>query len=234
MKAIYRRELRAYFTGATGYVFLAIFLIISGYLFVAGNLMSADSDIRTFFANFLYVLIFLVPMLTMRLLAEEKKIKTDQLLLTSPVSLWGIVGGKYLAAMTVFGIGLGVTLVYPITIWCLGYVNVAVTLGNYLGIIMIVSAFVSIGLFLSSLTENQIIAAVLSYVCIAALLFVSWLQSAVSNEFVAKVFSWLSILSTYQTFTVGLLNPATILYYISLSGLFLFLTVYVLERRRWN
>ncbi len=233
MNAVYRREMRAYFAVPSGYVFLAIFLFISGYFFFTGNLATGSPDIRSFFTNLISVLVFLIPMLTMRLLAEEKKMKTDQLLLSAPVSLGGIVMGKYLAAMSLFGIGLGVTLLYPLCLLIFGHFDPLALVGNYIGISVLVGAFVAIGLFISALTENQIVAAVLSYCSLFALLFIGWMGDIVQSVFWAQIFSWLSVLDSYNSFTLGVFNPAAIIYYLSLIGLFLFLTVCVLERRRW-
>ncbi|MEG0457582.1 MAG: ABC transporter permease, partial [Oscillospiraceae bacterium] len=153
MVAIFKRELSSYFTSPIGYVFLGIFYVISGF-FLFSTILSGTTDMSFIFSGMFIVLVFLVPILTMRLLSEEKKQKTDQVLLTSPVNLFSIVIGKYLAAFTVFLCGLSITLIYALVLagnstsfdWL-------VVFGNYIGIILLGGCFIAIGLFVSSLTE---------------------------------------------------------------------------------
>ena len=141
MIALYRKELRSAFTSWTGYIYLAVFSLISGFIFTTGNLLSQNGDIKSYFASICTVLVFLVPILTMRVFAEERKLRTLQLLLTMPLSLGDIVAGKFLATLTVFCIGLVPTLAYPLILAGYGSVELAVIAGNYLGLLMLVSAF---------------------------------------------------------------------------------------------
>jgi len=174
-------------------------------------------------------------MLTMRLFAEEKKIKTEQLLLTSPVSVSGVVIGKYFAAMTVFLIGIAVTLLYPFTLSLFGGFAFFETLGNYVGFIIAVSAFISIGMFISSLTENQVVAGVVSYAVLIILWLVGYMgQNLVSGGLLQTVLSWLSLSQRFDEMSMGIFNPSSIIYYLSVSVIFLFLTVRQIEQRRWN
>jgi ABC-2 type transport system permease protein len=233
MLAIYRKEIKQYFNSIMGYVFLSMFLLICGWFFTMGNLASQNSDIKTFFGSILVIIMFLIPIITMRSFSEEKKIRTEQLLLTSPVSLPAIVIGKYLAALTIFGLGLSVTLTYPIIIAYFGTFDPLVTLGNYLGIIVAVAAFIAIGIFISALTENQVVAAVVSY-CVLMGLWMVGLLRANQTGFIRAVIDFISFNYKFDEFTMGIFNPSSIIYYLSISGIFLFLTVRMLEQRRWN
>ncbi len=235
MKAIYKKELSQYFNSMVGYIFLGIFLLICGYCFTMYNLSAQNSDIKSFFSGILIMVMFVSPMLTMRLFAEEKKIKTEQLLLTSPVSLSGIVIGKYLAAMTVFLIGIVVTFLYPFTLSLYGGFALAETLGKYIGLIIAVSAFISIGMFISVLTENQVVAGVVSYATLICLWLVGYLgQSLTSGGILRTILDWLSLSQRFDEMSMGVFNPASIIYYLSIAVVFLLLTVRQLEQRRWN
>ncbi len=232
MSAIYLKELRNYFTSMIGYIYLAIFLLISAFIFTTGNLLSQNGDIKSWFASIFSVLIFLVPILTMRLFSEERKMRTLQLLFTMPVSLGEIVLGKFLATLTVFGIGLATTLLYPLILAFFGSVEGMVVVGNYLGMTLLVSACIAIGLFISALTENQIIAAVVTYAVLLGL----WLLDTAGQNLIkgnlGKIVRYLSLNTHYSEFTYGILNPADLIYYLTLTLLFLFFGVLVLEGRK--
>jgi len=232
MKAAYLKELRAYFTSMIGYIYLSVFLLISGYLFTTGNLLSQNGDIKSYFASIFSIVIFLVPILTMRLFSEERKLRTLQLLYTLPVSIGGIVIGKFLATLSVFCIGLAITLLYPLILAWFGSVEGMVVLGNYLGMIILVSACIAIGLFISALTENQIIAAVMTYSVLLAL----WLLDSAGQDIVkglpGKMVSYLSLNAHYREFTYGILNPAGMMYFITLTALFLVFSIMVIDARK--
>jgi len=232
MHAVYIKELRAYFTSMIGYIYLSVFLLISGYIFTTGNLMSQNGDIKAYFSSIFSVVIFLVPILTMRLFSEERRMRTLQLLFTMPVSIGGIVLGKFLATLSVFCLGLAVTLVYPLILAWLGSLEGMVVLGNYFGMILLVSACIAIGLFISALTENQIIAAVLSYSVLLAL----WLLDSVGVDIVkgmpGKFVSYLSLNSHYREFTYGIFNPAGMVYFLTMTALFLVFSIMVVDGRK--
>ena len=233
MLAIYKKELRQYFNSIMGYVFISMFLLICGIIFLIANLISQNSDIKIFFANILTVIIFLIPIITMRSFSEEKKIKTEQLLLTAPVSLQGIVIGKYLAALTMFGLGMVVTLAFPVIIAYFGTFDLLVTVGNYLGIITAVAAFIAIGIFISALTESQVVAAVLSYCVLFGLQIIGSMRTQFTGVG-RSIVDFISFSQKFQEFTFGIFNPASVIYYVSIIAIFLFLTVRILEQRRWN
>ena len=160
MFAIFKRELKAYFTSPLGYVFLAIFYAFSGLFFYIFSLSVGSTDISSVFLMMFMVLMVFVPLLTMRLLSEDKKQKTDQLILTAPVSLLSIVMGKFLAAYAIFAIGVAVMPVYGFVMSTFATVSWLPIWGNTVGLLLLGGIFVSIGLFISSLTENQMIAAI--------------------------------------------------------------------------
>lgn len=234
MIAVLEKELRQYFNAIMGYVFLSVFLFICGYHFVAGNLILQRNDIGRFFNSIMVTVMFLIPMITMRLFAEERKTKTDQLLLTCPVSITSIVMGKYLAALAVIAVGLMFTLPYPIILIKYGNADIWVILGNYLGFTLALSAFISIGIFISSLTESQVIAAVVSYTVLIGLWLVGLLYPSVNNEALKKVLKHLSLYNKYYEFSIGIFNPASAVYYLTISAVFIFLTVRIIDQRRWN
>lgn len=232
MKAIFKRELRAYFTSMLGYVFLTIFLLLTGAMFYVINLYRATSTMTGFFLNINVWTVFLLPMLTMRMFSEDRKLKTDQLLLTAPISVWEMVLGKYFAAAAMLLIGTAVTLLYPVIISLFGALPVAETISCYIGFILLCMAIISIGAFMSSLTESQIVSAISTYGILIILMFLGNLAASVSNEAIVRVLLWLSPMQRFSEFTMGILSLDSVIYYISIIVLFLFLTVMSFEKRR--
>ncbi len=233
MKAIMKRDLLGFFTSPIGYVIIAAFLLMGNYFFYSENIGSLTSSLSYVFSDMTLVLCFTIPLVTMRLLSEEKKQKTDQMLLTAPIHTADIVLGKFFAAYMVFLIAFLGTLTWPLIVSMFGTPTLSEILGNYVAMLLIVGALVSMGLFISSLTENQIIAAIISFVCIFATFFFSTIASALDNPLLSTVLNWLSVFSRYQNFTNGIFSLADIMYYISLMAVFLFLTTRVIEKRRW-
>ena len=157
MGAIYRREMNSFFSSSIAYVFLSVFFLFSGYFFLAGTLMSATTDMSEMFSALFLIVLILIPVLTMKLISEEKKQKTDQGLLTAPVSLWGIVLGKYFATLTLYTIGLCITLVYALILSYFGTVMWGIVISNFLAMFLLGAAFIAVGIFISSLTENILV-----------------------------------------------------------------------------
>ena len=232
MTAIYKREMRSYLTSPVGYVFLAVFYAISGYYFFATSLVGNTTDMSYVFSNLFSIVIFLVPMLTMRLFSEERRQKTEQALFSAPVRFTGIVMGKFLACLTMYLMGMGITLVYFLVLCAFRIPDAAVFFGNFLGLGLLGAALCAIGIFISSLTESQVIAAVGSLAIGLLLLFSNSFTPVVSNQMVSKLILNLSFYEHYLDFTRGLLNLADLTFFVSMTGLFLFLTVRHLERRR--
>lgn len=234
MLAVFKKELRAYFYSPIGYIFVGFFLLLSGYFFAVGNLMQEIADIKMVLGNISFIFLFLVPILTMRLISEEMKSKTDQLLLTSPVSLTGVVVGKYLAALAVFFISLLATATYPVILYLFSKPALGEILGGYLGFFLMGAAFISIGLFVSSMTENQVISAVSTFGVLLLLWLMDWITSFIQNPWIARAIEWLSVLKRFEKFSLGILSLSPIVYYISFILVFVFLTIRILERKRWS
>ena len=233
MFAIFKRELKAYFTSPLGYVFLAIFYAFSGLFFYIFSLSVGSTDISSVFLMMFIVLMVFVPLLTMRLLSEDKKQKTDQLILTAPVSLLSIVMGKFLAAYAIFAIGVAVMPVYGFVMSTFATVSWLPIWGNTVGLLLLGGIFVSIGLFISSLTENQMIAAICGFFINLMILLMNTLKSALPNGFLQDVLSSISVYSRYSEITNGIFSLSSLIFFVSVIFIFLFLTVRVLEKRRW-
>ena len=287
MFAIFKRELRSYFQTPIGCLFMGLFLLLMGIFFSFGNLFPRRSEYMGFLGGTLLIFLFAVPLLTMRLFSEEKRQKTDQLLLTSPVSIAGIVCGKFFAALAVFCATLLITVSYALVIAVHGDLQTWETLGSYIGFVFLGASYISIGLFISAATENQLNAALLTFftlmiiwildplaqaipattqigVISAAVLLgflviflfintrnwvialgaaalgalVIWLFYSFNRNvyfgFIQNFMGWFSLNRRYESFSMGLLRVDSLLYYVSFSGLFLFLTVRLIEKRRWN
>ncbi|MEG2597786.1 MAG: ABC transporter permease subunit [Oscillospiraceae bacterium] len=233
MLAILKRELSSYFTSPIGYIFLAVFYIFSGMFFQ--SVLSANSTNITYvFSSLFMVLLFLIPLLTMRLLSEEKRQKTDQLLLTSPVSLSGLVIGKFLAAFCIYALAISVTLVYSIVLAGFATPQWLVVIGNIVGALLLGVALIAIGIFVSSLTENQMIAAIGSFAVMLFIMLLDSFAAMIPFQWIREVLTNLSFMSRYAEFTAGILNLSNILYFISIAVIFNFLTIRVLEKRRWS
>ena len=236
MTAIYKREMLSYFTSPIGYVFIAVFLALNSFIFSLFTLMAGDgSSVGTYFMIVMFIFIILVPLLTMKSFSEERKMRTEQLLLTSPISLMGMVFAKFLAAFTMFAgtFILGALMMFP-TLYMYGEPNTAVLISSTIGILLIGAAFIAIGLFVSSLTENQLVAAVGTMGILIFLLLVGLLKSYIDVYAVRVVIDWISIYSRFGNFSYGILDPATLVYYFSICFVFMFLTVRIYEKRRWS
>lgn len=233
MFAIFKREFRAYFTSPLGYVFLAIFYAFSGLFFYIFALSVGSTDISSVFLMMFMVLMIFVPLLTMRLLSEDKKQKTDQLTLTAPVSLLSIVMGKFLAAYAIFAIGVAVMPIYGFVMSTFATVSWLPIWGNTVGLLLLGGIFVSIGLFVSSLTENQMIAAIGGFFINLMILLMNTLTSALPSGFFRDILSSISVYSRYSQITNGIFSLSSLIFFISVIFIFLFLTVRVLEKRRW-
>ncbi len=234
MRAIIKRELYSYFCSPLAYVIMAIFLFFAGLFFTLICLSNSNSKLTYVFTNMFLVTTFLTPMLCMRLMSDEKRLKTDQALLTSPVSILGIVLGKFFAACLLFLISMSIFLIFGLVLSFFTSPGWPVILCNLLGLFLLAATFISIDIFLSSLTESQVIAAVCGF---AAGLFVYLLDNvanAVTVSVVRKVLNAVSFMAHYQNFTVGILNLADIIFFLSIIALFVFLTVRVIEKKRWS
>ena len=175
-----------------------------------------------------------MPILTMKVFSEERKTKTEQLLLTSPVSLFSIVLGKFLASFTVFAGGILASCFNFVVLYQYGTPNGAVIFSSVICLLLIGGACIAIGVFISSLTENQFVACIVTMAILLAFVGISLLEGGVSSTFLRTIMSWVSILTRYTNFSFGIFDIPALIYYTSISFVFLFLTVRVLEKRRWN
>jgi ABC-2 type transport system permease protein len=288
MFAVFKRELRAYFSSPIGYVVIGMFLFLSGIFFAATNLLGGSPDFNGILSTMAFVFMFLVPILTMRLLTEETRQHTDQMLITSPLSVTAIVVGKYLAAVAVFLITLLVTVLFPVMMSFFALLGLEwwKILGGYVGLFLLGSSFIAVGVFFSSLTESQIVAAFATFAALlvmwiidalismvptgwiyglgfvaivaAALALLVWLstrsilativtavvlgggiaalavlQPPLFEGLIAKVMAWFSLLKRYEDFNLGILGLSPVVYYLSFSAAFVFLTVRMIDRKRW-
>ena len=247
MFAIYKKELRSYFINAIGYVYVGVFLAAAALLCCYTTIGSQSYSTTNYFTYLVFSFIILIPLLTMKLFAEEKKLRTEQLLLTAPVSIWGMVLGKFFAAATLF---VGTVLVSCINFFPMYSYARAEQLSSYnsihlgpitaeivacvIGIILIGLAFISIGMFVSALTENQLAAAVITVSIILVMLLLNLVNSYIDVYAIRFVVDWFCFLSRFANFTAGILDYSAMLYYLSISGVFLLLTVRVYDKRRWG
>ncbi len=287
MLAIYKKELRAYFTSIIGYVFIAFFLMIIGIYFYLQNLFSRSPSFEYTLSGTTFIFVLLIPLITMRLMAEENRQKTDQLLFTSPLTASAIVLGKYLAVFTVYGSVMAVTSFYPMIMKQYGYVSMGSAYASILGFLILGGTYLAIGLFISSMTDSQVVAAVIAFfaflitllmdiiapilpvdnrisfvvclvmvivvalilylmmhslfvsICIgligeAAMVILFLTNRVVFDGLVGKILKWLSLISRYDSFRLGVFDLADIIYYFSIIFFFLFLTVQVIKKKRWS
>ncbi len=288
MLAIFRREIRAYFSSPIGYIFVGFFILLAGVLFAITNLIPANPNYTMTLGSMSFIFLFVVPILTMRLLPDDARQKTDQLLITSPVSIVGIVVGKYLAAVAVFLVTLLITVLYPVMISfsAVGGLAWSEIFGCYIGFFLLGASFIAVGLFFSSVTDSQLIAAAVTFaallpmyvldlvsgsvprgipagfffmvalgVALVVLVFFStrnivaaaatgvvaaaaigalfFLQRSFFEGLLVRVLDWFSLLRRMNDFNMGIFNLSGIVYYLLFSATFVFLTVRMIERKRW-
>lgn len=234
MGAIIRRELYAYFTSPAAFVYLGVVYFLSGFFLMTDTLYSNSADLRPVFSSLLFVVMFLSPVLTMRLMAEDRRHRTDQILLTSPVTLGAIVTGKFFAAVIVYTAGISITLVYAVTLSFFSLMTWAVVWGNYIALFLLGCAFISIGQFISSLTESQVIAFIGTFAALFGILLLDMLPSIWPNAQTAAIIREISFTRRFMPITNGILSVSNLIFFVSVCGIFLFLTARVLEKRRWS
>jgi ABC-2 type transport system permease protein len=250
--AIYKRELSYFYNSIVAYVVITIFVLLGGYFFysltaffnmismeamqnpaAAEQLNATEAVLQPLFSNLSIVMLLLMPLLTMRLLAEERKSGTAELLFTYPISDWDAILGKYLATLTVFCTMLGLTFLLPLLLTRHISPEWGPILCSYLGLLLLGMAFIALGLFFSSLSENQIVAGVLTFGFALLFLIIGWITPFVSAT-VASVVTQLSILEHFESFAKGVIDTHDIIYYLNFSIFFLFLCSRVLESNRWR
>ena len=235
MLAVFKKELRAYFTGVMGYVFLVLYLALGGAVFAFTTLFSMSSSVTEFFTYMLLASAIILPLLTMKSFSEERKIKTEQLLLTAPVSIISLVAGKFLASYSMFASCMVLNSLYFLVLNAYAQLKFTVLFGNLVAILLVGMVFIAIGLFVSSLTENQLAAAIGTIAIIIAFLLVGLLSELFPSSYpIRYVFNFISIFTRFQGFTNGYFDIASIFYNLTVSFIFLYLTVRVFDRRRYK
>lgn len=234
MLAVFKKELRSYFIGPIGYIYVALYILVSSLIFTYTTLYAGTCNVTTYYTFILYLFAILIPLLTMRMLSEEKKSRTEQILLTAPVSLTSVIFAKFLAAFTLFAGTLLVSCLHFIILYVFGTPNTAIMVSTTLGILLIGAAFIAIGIFVSACTENQLVAALVTIVAIASTLVLNVLSAYVTFTPLRVVMRWLSVFDRFYAFTYGYFDFVALLYYVSVTVVFLFLTVRVFEKRRWE
>jgi len=230
---ISKREIRTYFNSPVAYIVVTVFTIITGYLFFTQLFLEKQADMRAFFGIMPLLFMFVIPAITMRLLAEEKGSGTLELLITMPVRDWEVVLGKFLAALGLLCTALALTLVFAITVKTLGPMDKGPTLGGYLGLVLMGGAYVAIGLMASSLTRNQIVAFIVSF----AISFVLYLFGRLTQfvpESLQPLVSFLSIDGHFENISRGVIDSRDVIYYLSVMGVCLLVATTALESRKWK
>jgi ABC-2 type transport system permease protein len=249
---IYRRELAYFYNSIIAYVVMMIFVLLAGYFFynlvaffnlaairVMQNPMAArqlsltEGVLQPLFGNLSVVLLLIIPMLTMRLLSEERKLGTAELLFTYPISDWDVILGKYLATLTVLATTLAVTFLLPLLLTRYTDLEWGPVVTGYLGLFLLGMAFIAVGLFFSSLTENQMVAGILTFGVSLLFLTIGWLSPFVSPG-MARVLAHVSILEHFDSLSKGIIDTNDIVYYLNVSVFFLFLCSRSLESNRWR
>lgn len=228
-----RREVYGYCHSPVAYVATAAFLVLSGYFFFVILAATGLARMDPVFGNIAVILLFVSPILTMRSLAEERRLGTDEFLLTSPLTLTEIVLGKYLALLALLAVMLLLTGAYPLILWRWGDPDWGPIISGYLGIFLLGAAFMAVGLFASSLTENQVISGMVGFGLLLLFWLLSWLAAAATG-WMRSLIEAVSLFDRFSGFAVGVIDSSDVLFYLSFIFIFLFLTVRVLEKRRWS
>jgi ABC-2 type transport system permease protein len=248
---IARRDFQSYFTSPIAYIVIAGFMVIMGWMFffslshfniqnlqyqqfhMGKGVSITDGIIRPLYGNMNVIMLFLVPFITMRLFAEERKQHTLELLMTSPVSLAEIILGKFTSALLLVMVMLALTAVYPIILFVTGNPDIGPILSSYLGTLLLSSCYLSIGILFSSMTENQIVAGALTFAAGLFFWLISWATQSAGPVW-SDILTYLSLINHYNNFGQGLINSTDILFYLSFIGIGLFLTHRVLDSYRWR
>lgn len=232
VKTIYLKELRSYFNSPIAYIVIIVFLIIAGYFFTNGLFQNNLATLRSLFDIVPFIFLFFVPAITMRLFSEEKKQGTIELLLTKPVKDEELVGGKFVAAFVLTLIALLPTLLYLIVVMLLGKIDLGTVIGGYLGLIFMAAVYIGVGLFASSLTENQVVAFIISFIAVFALFMIGKVLLQFSPVLVSAV-EYISTDYHFTNISRGVIDSRDLIYYLSMVGFSLYLTKVSLESRKW-
>jgi ABC-2 type transport system permease protein len=232
---IFKKEFTAYFLSPIAYVFITVYLVVTNFLFFQGFFLINQADMRGYFGLLPWIFLFFVPAITMRGWAEEKKVKTLELLLTLPVRDLDLVLGKFLAAFCFLGLAVVMSITIPVTIMIIGKPDVGVLFTSYVGSLLMGAAYLAIGLWISSLTENQIVAFIVGVV-VTFLLFIvgTPFVTMAAPSFLVSTLAYIGLGNHFDSINRGVIDSRDILYYLSVIGFFLFLNVRSLESRKWE
>lgn len=230
---ISRREIRTYFNSPVAYIVVTVFMIITGYLFFSQLFVEKQADLRSFFGLMPFMYMWMIPAITMRLLAEEKGSGTLELLITMPVRDWEVVLGKFLAAMALLATALGLTVVFAISVKLMGPLDRGPTIGGYLGLLLMGGAYAAIGVMCSAFTRNSVVAFIASFGISFALYLCGRLTQFVP-ESVQGLVAFLSIDRHFENISRGVIDGRDVIYYFSVMGVCLLLATTALESRRWK
>ncbi|HIR57210.1 MAG TPA: ABC transporter permease [Candidatus Gallacutalibacter pullicola] len=235
MFAIFKREFKSYFSSPIGYVVLAVLLFLFGFFFYQ-ILLYRISDLiaSSVYGSMFTMCMMVIPIITMKSLSEDKKNKTDQALITAPVGVTSIVFGKFLAAFCVYAIAMVLTLIPSFIISLFSELSWGPVIGNVVGTLLYGAAMISIGVFISSLTESQVIAAISTFGVSILMIVIGSAGSIVNNSVVTQIVNWISFNTRYQSFTTGIFNISSVVYFLSVVAIFVFLTARKIESRRWS
>ena len=232
--AIFKKEMRIYFVSPLAYAFLGVFLFLAGLFFYMGITMTGEASLRIMLSNLAVSLLFLLPMLTMRHFAEERRTGTFELMMTAPVPLWALLLGKWLASLALCVILLVGTAIFPLILAYYGEPDWGVIATSYLGILLCCGAFVSAGMFSSSLTDEPVAAGMGGVLILLPFWLAGSVSEMVSVDWVRTAARHLSLLSHVESFTRGVIDSADVVWFIFFTFAFLFLTWRSIESRRWR
>lgn len=233
--AIFKKEFKSYFNLPIAYIYITVFLVLSNWLFLRIFFITGQASMRNFFGFMPWMFLFFIPAVTMRLWAEEKKLGTMEILMTLPVRDHEVVLGKFCASFCFLILTIALSFPLIITVAALGNPDGGPIIGSYLGVLLMGGAYLAIGLFISSLTENQIIAFIISIVVIFALIIVG--QDIVLFSvpgLLVPIFSYLSLGAHFESISRGVIDSRDLIYYFSVIGFFLYLNVRKLETGKWK
>ncbi len=232
MHAIYKREMKSYFTSPIGYIVCSVMLLLLG-LYFSYMYRNNYTNISFVFMSISTLALLVCPIITMRLLSEDKRQKVDQLLLTAPVKLWKIIYGKFFAALTLFMLPFAMTFIYVFILMLSTSVNWLAFLADLLGIALLGSSILAIGLFISALTESQIIAGIFGIVVSFFIMQIDYFSQSVDATWFTNATTYISFVTRYNAFTSGKIDFSNIVFFASVTVLFLYLATAVLDKKRW-
>lgn len=233
---VMQRELSGFFTSPIAYVVLTIYLIVSGMFFMSETFVpGGESSLRVLLGQYMpIILVYILPLLTMRLLSEEFRSGTIETLMTAPVSEADVVLGKFLGSVVFFAVMLASTLVFAVVVSWFGRLDTGLLFCNYLGLMLLGAMYISVGMFFSACTRNQIVAAICSFVLLAVFTYlVTWLARDATGTW-RLILLHLSVFDHFNEFARGLVDLNHVIFFVTTTALFLFLSVKALETRRWR